>query len=639
MLPANAPHPGMLKRRGSSLMNITNRKGSDSPINLLKSPPVQREIPKKKQHRKSVKPKKTLAEALGALVPITPLRRRAFSPLDEDNLILSPACTPAAKQAVDEFLLLEQEMFANASPPKLNLNLNAAAETPLPKFSASLAAAGAQTPLPQTPLPPDPTQAMMQTPLPSTPIMSQLVQTPLPATPLARSASNQAQTPLPPTPVGVSMGLSGVVSKSSPLVRASSTRKSEKPMRMRIQAMRAARARAEEQQLYAMDAAAKARKAATMEASMMQQAAEAAEEDEAEAAMMALSLAAPSPEKIDGVESAATAAPPPSPLALTKAQDVLEEAVEEVDEPLPLGPSEVMLEISFAEEAKEDVRGEASILASSPAGKSFTFEHNDQEEAVVVAELVADIIAKAADLAMAVETETATETATETETEVVHADAVVAEADDLEDDGFVYVEDSGVPIPEFNPYEREGYAAKLEMHNMRVARVLAEEQELYEKDLEHALAEASAGPSPWQAPARAGRRAMQAMRAARMQEEEQDLYAKDGEAALAASAAADPNPWQHAERASRRDMQAMRAVRIQVEEETLEEATATTALEEAIAGPSPWMTEMTTARSNRSKMQAMRAERAHEEARNLYLAACRTSIKLHGRKVVRTVWL
>ena len=47
---------------------------------------------------RSVKPKKTLAEALSALVPITPLRNRSFSPLDEDNLILSPACTPAAKE-------------------------------------------------------------------------------------------------------------------------------------------------------------------------------------------------------------------------------------------------------------------------------------------------------------------------------------------------------------------------------------------------------------------------------------------------------------------------------------------------------------------------------------------------------------
>eukprot|EP00729_Bicosta_minor_P027010 gene27010-14381_t len=96
-----APHPFMLERRSSSLMNITNRKANDSPVNLLKSPPVKRESPnptQKKAKKVSIKTKKTLAEALGALAPFTPLRLRAFSPLDEDNLILSPACTPAAKE-------------------------------------------------------------------------------------------------------------------------------------------------------------------------------------------------------------------------------------------------------------------------------------------------------------------------------------------------------------------------------------------------------------------------------------------------------------------------------------------------------------------------------------------------------------
>ena len=282
--------------------------------------------------------------------------------------------------------------------------------------------------------------------------------------------------------------------------------------------------------------------------------------------------------------------------------------VQDAAEPLPLGPNEVMLDISFAEEAKAEVRGEATILAPSlMAGK--------QAAGFIERSFAGPVVAAA---------------------EEVAGEGAIEEA---EDDGFVYIEDSGVPIPEFNPFETEGYAAKLELHHMRVARVLAEEQELYEKDLEQALAEASAGPSPWHAPARAGRRAMQALRAARMQEEEQDLYAKDGEVALAASIAADPNPWQHDGRKSRREMQTMRAVQIQVEEESLEAAASSKALEDAIAGPSPWMDTMTAERNDRSKMQAMRAERAHTEARNLYLAACRTAIRTHGRKVVRTVWL
>ena len=314
---------------------------------------------------------------------------------------------------------------------------------------------------------------------------------------------------------------------------------------MRIQAMRAARAKAEEQQLYAMDAAAKAREVAAVEVGVLLQAEGAIVDDDdadaAEAAMSALALAAPSPEKEDANEE-------------EKVHE--EEEVEEEDEPLPLAPNEVFLDISFSGEAEDEAEKEAT-----QAEKGVVCEVSAMETGL-------DVKASA--------------DAAGDESAVANADAAAAD-----NDGFVYIEDSGIPIPEFDPYSASlDYAAKLQMHQMRVARVVAEEHDLYEKDLERALAEASAGPCPWQHLERAGRRAMQAMRAARIQEVEQDLYAKDGEAALASYAAAEPNPWQHSERAGRRKMQGMRAARMQAEEAELDQAATNKALDDAITGPS-----------------------------------------------------